>query len=72
MNKDKMTIALMVLSLLSTVSAGYVFLTQNSLFGLAGTQWILLAILLAVYSNHVHHCPLFKGGACCKSEEPKM
>ena len=66
-----MTVALMVLSLLSAAAGGYVSLTQTDLFRLAGTQWILIAILLAVYSNHVHHCPLLKGGACCKPEEPK-
>lgn len=67
-----MTIILMVLSLLSAVAAGYDFMTGSNLFNLAGTQWILIAILFAVYSNHVHHCPLMKGSACCKSEEPKM
>jgi len=34
-----------------------------SLFGLnlwlAGTQWILISILLAVYANHLQHCHNF-------------
>jgi len=56
--KEKMTLALMSLSVLATVLAGYVFLTQNSVFGIAGTQWMLIAILLGVYANHVFHCPI--------------
>lgn len=72
MNKDKMIIGLMALSLLSAVAAGYVFLTGQDVFSLAGTQWILIAILLGVYSNHAYHCPLMKGGSCCKPEEPKV
>lgn len=64
-----MIITLMVLSMAAAALAGYVFLTQNSVFGIAGTQWILIAILLGVYSNHVHHCPLLGGGSCCSKSE---
>ncbi len=37
-------------SLGASVVAGFVFLTQNNVFNLAGTQWILIAIILGVYS----------------------
>lgn len=61
----------MVLSMVAAALAVYVFLTQNSVFGIAGTQWILVAILLGVYSNHAYHCPLLKGESCCGNSEAK-
>ena len=63
--------ALMGLSVLATFLSGYVFVTQNSVFGIAGTQWILIAILLGVYANHVFHCPMLNGGSCCGKSEGK-
>lgn len=55
---------LMALSFLSLVLTVLV-----SVFGLklwlAGTQWILIAILLAVYANHLQHCH----NSTCSSEE---
>ncbi len=50
MNYKKTSDYLMWLSLGASVVAGFVFLTQNNLFNLAGTQWILIAIILGVYS----------------------
>lgn len=61
---------LMVLSVLATVMAGYVFLTQNSVFGVAGTQWILVGIVLGVYGVFAQHCPC-GGGSCCGKPEEK-
>ena len=63
--------ALMGLSVLTAVVAAYVFFTQQSVFGIAGTQWVLVAIVLAVYASYVLNCPCCKGGACCSSEEKK-
>lgn len=40
---------LIAVSVLAAVVSGYVSLSQNDLFGLAGTQWILVAIVLGIY-----------------------
>lgn len=37
------------LSLVSVVISGYVNITQENLFQLAGTQWILIGIVLGIY-----------------------
>lgn len=36
-------------SVLAAVIAGYVSLTQSDVFKLAGTQWMLIAIILGIY-----------------------
>ncbi len=50
MNYEKMSDYLMWVSLVAVFVAGFVFLTQNNIFNLAGTQWILIAIILGIYS----------------------
>jgi predicted permease len=50
MNYKKISNYLMWSSLIAVVVAGFVFFTQNNVFNLAGTQWILIAIMLGVYS----------------------
>ncbi len=50
MNYKKISNYLMWSSLITVVVAGFVFFTQNNVFNLAGTQWILIAIMLGVYS----------------------
>jgi hypothetical protein len=40
----------MGISLLALLLTIYVFFTHNNLFGIAGTQWILISILFGVYS----------------------
>jgi hypothetical protein len=71
MNRERIMMALMGLSVLSAVAAGYVFVSQNSFLNLAGTQWILIAILLGVYANHAFHCPMLQGGSCCSKMDEK-
>lgn len=44
---------LMWLSVAATVTAGYDFLAHTNVFGLAGTQWILIAIVLGVYAIYL-------------------
>ncbi len=46
---------LMALSLLTLFLAVMVSVVGTS-FWLAGTQWILISILLAVYANHLQSC----------------
>jgi hypothetical protein len=46
---NKLPDILMVLSILAVISAGYDFLTKNDFLSLAGTQWLLIAIALAIY-----------------------
>lgn len=40
---------LMGISAVAALVSGYDFLTQTSLLGLAGTQWILIAVIFALY-----------------------
>lgn len=40
---------LIVLSVAAVVISGYVNVTQNEVLKLAGTQWILIAIVLGIY-----------------------
>ncbi|TAK96068.1 hypothetical protein EPO05_02615 [Patescibacteria group bacterium] len=71
MHKEKMSVVLMGLSVLTLVMAAYVFFTQQSVFGIAGTQWVLVSIVLGVYAVFVVNCPCCQGGSCCSSEEKK-
>lgn len=40
---------LLGLSVLAVIISGYDSLYQTNVFGLAGTQWMLIAIILAIY-----------------------
>jgi len=57
---------LFILSVVALIITAYVTFTGNDVFNIAGTQWMLVAIVLAVYSSHVHHC-----GCCgeCKTDK---
>lgn len=44
-----MSDVLVWLSVLAAVIAGYVSMATTDLFGLAGTQWMLIAIVLGIY-----------------------
>ena len=50
---DKILIAL---SVIAAVISAIVSITQNEILGLAGTQWILVAIALAIYSLYAKDC----------------
>jgi hypothetical protein len=47
--KKKTNDILMGLSVLAAVLAGYVSVFQTDFMALAGTQWMLIAIVLAIY-----------------------
>lgn len=51
--KNKANDILMAISVLAAVIAGYVSVAQSDVFGLAGTQWMLIAIVLAIYGIYV-------------------
>ena len=53
MNNKKTADVLMIISVIAVVVSGYVSLSQNNLFGLAGTQWMLIAIVLGIYGMYV-------------------
>lgn len=64
--------ALAVLSVLATAVAGYVFVMKQDVFDIAGTQWILIGIVLGVYATYAMHCPCdCGGGSCCAKPEEK-
>ncbi|MCX6761469.1 MAG: Phr family secreted Rap phosphatase inhibitor [Candidatus Moranbacteria bacterium] len=44
---------LMGLSVLAALVSGFNFLFKADIFGLAGTQWMLIALILAVYGIYV-------------------
>lgn len=44
-----MSDVLVWLSVIAAVVAGYVSLVQTDVFALAGTQWMLIAIVLGIY-----------------------
>lgn len=68
------------LSLVSAVLAAIVFFGRmEQLWDLAGTQWILIAVMLGIYAVMVHQCAdqccggscegsCDGGSSCCKSE----
>lgn len=53
MDQKKMSDGLVWLSVAAAVVAGYVSVTQSDVFALAGTQWILIAIVLGIYGIYV-------------------
>lgn len=53
MNNKKTADTLVIISVIAAVISGYVSLTKGELFGLAGTQWILIAIVLGIYGLYV-------------------
>lgn len=56
MKNKKSSGVLFIVSVVLLVVSGYVFFTQNELFGLAGTQWILGAIVFGVYAIYAGTC----------------
>jgi len=59
---------LMVLSFATLILAVAVSVFAIDLW-LAGTQWILVSILLAVYANHLQHC---HGSSCDAGEDSEQ
>jgi len=53
MNTKKTADALAVLSVLSVIVAAYVNLSKVDVLGLAGTQWILVGIVLGIYAMYL-------------------
>jgi len=49
MNNKMTSDILMGVSVLTVIISGYVSLSGKDVFGLAGTQWMLVAIVLAIY-----------------------
>ena len=41
------------LSVVAVLISGYDSLTRSDVFGLAGTQWMLIAIVLGIYAVYV-------------------
>lgn len=58
---------LMGLSLVAVILAGVDMIAKVDILNLAGTQWILIGIVLAVWGNHASVC------SCCsgKTEDVK-
>ncbi len=41
-------------SVIAFIISGYVFFFRSSIFNLAGTQWMLVAIILGIYGIHLN------------------
>ena len=52
MNNKKLPDILMGLSVVAIILAAFDFLSKGNVVGLAGTQWILIAIALAIYGMY--------------------
>jgi hypothetical protein len=50
METKKMADALIGISILVVVISGYVSISKMDVFGLAGTQWMMIAIVLGIYA----------------------
>jgi hypothetical protein len=55
-NKKNMSTAAMVLSVIAVILSGVVSLTKTDILNLAGTQWILIGIVLAIYAVYLSSC----------------
>lgn len=53
---------LMILSVIAVIIAGVDTIFKMDVLNLAGTQWILIGIVLAVWGNHMESC------GCCASK----
>lgn len=45
---------LMILSVIAVIISGYVSISQNAVLNLAGTQWMMIAIVLGIYGIYVN------------------
>jgi hypothetical protein len=50
---------LMILSVIAVIMAALDLIFKIDILNLAGTQWVLIGIILAVWGNHAESC-----GAC--------
>lgn len=50
--KSKLDNALIVLSVIAVVISAYISLSGKDVFNLAGTQWMLIAIVLGIYGMY--------------------
>jgi len=60
-NKKTLSTAAMVLSVIAIIMAAVVNITQTTIW-VAGTQWILIGIILAVYAIYLNCCCVCGGG----------
>jgi hypothetical protein len=56
MKNKKISDIFIIISAITAVIAGYVSLSGSDLFGLAGTQWMLIAIVLGIYAMYAKNC----------------
>lgn len=58
---------MLILSVLAILCAACVFLgVTEAIFGLAGTQWLLIAIALGVFATNLHLCKDCGSGGKCE------
>jgi hypothetical protein len=65
-NKENLSKIAMALSVIAVVLAAVDTLAKIDVLGLAGTQWILIAIVLAVYAMYLGTCAC---GCCVDKKE---
>lgn len=55
-NKEGISKAAIIISLIAVVLTAIVSLGKISILGIAGTQWMEIAILFAVYAVYLNSC----------------
>lgn len=53
MNNKKTSDIIIIVSVITAIISGYVSMTQVNIFSLAGTQWMLIAIILGIYGLYM-------------------
>jgi hypothetical protein len=53
MNNKKTSDIIIIISVITAIISGYVSMTQTDIFRLAGTQWMLIAIILGIYGLYM-------------------
>lgn len=58
---------MLILSFLAIGCATFVFIgLTEAILGLAGTQWLLIAIAFGVFATNLHLCKDCRGGGKCE------
>ena len=65
-NKESLSKIAMALSVAAVILAAVVNLAKVDVLGLAGTQWILIGIVLAIYAMYLGSCAC---GCCTDKKE---
>ncbi len=55
-NKKTLSSVVAILSVITVILSAVVSFAKTDILGLAGTQWILIGIVLAIYAVYLNSC----------------